>query len=148
MSNGWGWRWPMAAVATAIALTAVGIALWQPQRPAVRSTNTPAQRGAAADAPRPLVIPPHDAPVSIPVRQQRTPVVAAPRRTIEIALPPVIIAENETRAFAVLVRTAPTTRFDFVSPSAPSGAPLEVEKMPSIDPVTVDPIVIKPLVTE
>jgi hypothetical protein len=147
-SSGWGWRWPIAAVATAMAVAAVGVALWRPVDQPAPSTSAPLQQAAAADVPAPVVTVPRDEPVVVRAQRRYERVVSAPSRTIELALPPVMIAENETRAFAVLVRTAPTTRFDFVSPAAPSGAPLEVEKMPKMDLVTVAPIVIKPLVSD
>jgi hypothetical protein len=143
-SSGWGWRWPIAAVATAMALIVVGVALWRPTERLASSASTPPTRAADGSVTAPVVAVPRDEPVVALTRRQPTRVVV-PHQPIEIALPPVIIAENETRAFAVLVRTAPTTRFDF-APTAPRAEPLEVDKMPKIDPVTLDPIVIKPLV--
>jgi hypothetical protein len=141
-SRGWGWRWPIAAVATAMAVAAVGVALWRPVDQPAPSTSAPVQQAAAADIAAPVVTVPRDEPVVDAVPRQPRRVVAGPSRPIEIALPPVMLAENETRAFAVLVRTAPTTQFDF-APTAPRAEPLEVDKMPKIDP-----IVIKPLVNE
>jgi hypothetical protein len=143
MSVGWGWRWPIAAVATTVAVAVVGIVLWQPaQQPAV-----PAPRLAAAILERPVPVPPGPGlvPHIVPPQPVR---VLAPRRSIDIAMPPVIIAENETRAFAMLVKAAPTTQFDFTPPASPSPGPLAVDKMPKMDVVTIEPIVIKPLAGE
>jgi hypothetical protein len=149
MSSAWGWRWPIALVATAIAAVVVGVALWRPAERATQTTSAAPPRVAAqVDSHHPVITRSLEQPVAARARREPERAVAAPSRGVEIALPPVIIAENETRAFAVLVRTAPSTQFDFTPPTTPSAAPLEVEKMPTIDLVTVDPLVIKPLVTE
>jgi hypothetical protein len=137
MSGGWGWRWPIAAAATTVAVAVVaamvGTVLWQPMKP----TEPPAPQLTASlerPVPEPLV---QDRAVMVP----RQAVSVAPPRSIDLALPPVIIAENETRAFAVLVRTAPNTEFDFVAAAASIMAPVEVDKMPAIDLIEIKPLV-------
>lgn len=148
-SSGWGWRWPIAAVSTAIAVTVIGVAVWRPMETTTPSARAPAIGPAigssAADVPGPVVTPPREAPVVVPAHHDVRRVIAAPRHAIDMALPAVIIAENETRAFAVLMRSAPTTQFDFTPLVAPSPGPLAVDKMPKMDPVVIDPIVIRPL---
>lgn len=146
-SSGWGWRWPIAAVVAAVALTAVGVALWRSVEPASPSTSAPSQRAAAPDVVGPAVIPPHDEPVEIRVPQQRADVVAAVPRAIELALPPVIIAENETRAYVAFVADRRATRFEF-SPSIARTVddPIELDKMLKVDAVALEPLEIKPLV--
>jgi hypothetical protein len=136
MSAGWGWRWPMAAVATTVAVAvvgAMGTVLWQPVTP-----TEPRAPQSTAVLERPVPEPPvQDRAVIVP----RQAVSVAPPRSIDLALPPVIIAENETRAFAVLVRTAPNTEFDFVAAAAYMMAPVEVDKMPAIDLIEIKPLV-------
>jgi hypothetical protein len=146
-SSGWGWRWPIAAVATAMALIVVVVALWRSVDPVAPSTSAPSQRAAAPDVVGPTVIPPHDEPVEIRVPRQRAHVVAAVPGAIELALPPVIIAENETRAYGALVADRRATRFEFSSSVARAVEnPIELDKMPRVDPVALEPLEIKPLV--
>jgi len=138
MSAGWGGRWPIAVVATTVAVAVVGMLLWQPAKEtAPSSPRVNASLEKSAPAP-----PVQERPNLVP-RQAADGV--APRRSIEIALPAVMIAENESRAFAVLVRTAPKTRFDF-APATPTMTPVEVDEMPEIQPVALKPIEIEPLV--
>jgi hypothetical protein len=146
-SSGWGWRWPIAAVATAMALIVVVVALWRSVDPVAPSTSAPSQRAAAPDVFGPTVIPPHDEPVEIRAPRQRAQVVAAPPRAIELALPPVIIAENETRAYIAFVADRRATRFEF-SPSIARTVddPIELDKMLKVDAVALEPLEIKPLV--
>jgi hypothetical protein len=143
----WGWRWPLAGVATSMALIVVGVALWRPLEPEPRSTSAPAQHATAPDVSSSAPVAPHDEPVAV-ARAQRQPAraVAGPPRTIEISLPPVIIAENEIRAFAAL--TANTrARFEVAPPAvADREAFVVVKRMQAMEPVTVDPIEIEPLV--
>jgi hypothetical protein len=146
-SSGWGWRWPIAAVAVAMALMAVGVALWRSVEPVAPSTGTPSQRAAAPGVVGPAVIPPHDEPLEIRVPRQRAHVVTAVPRAIELALPPVIIAENETRAYGALVADRRATRFEISSSIARAVEdPIELDKMPRVDPVALEPLEIKPLV--
>jgi len=142
MSSGWGWRWPIAAAAVTATVAVVGVmvgtVLWQPVKPTEPSAPQLSAMRLDGSVPKPLV---QERPVIVP--QQA--VIVAPRRSIDIALPPVIIAENETRAFAVLVRTAPKTRFAFAS-AEPAMKPVEVDEMPKVQPVALKPIEIEPLV--
>ncbi|HEY7185854.1 MAG TPA: hypothetical protein VH436_04860 [Vicinamibacterales bacterium] len=135
MSAGWGWRWPMAAAATTVAVAViaamVGTVLWQPVKP----TGPLAPQLTASVEGRVLKLPPN--PDLVPPHVVSG---VAPRRSIDIALPPVIIAANETRAFAVLVRTAPNTQFDFVAAAAAAMTPVEVDKMPAIEPIVIKPL--------
>jgi hypothetical protein len=146
MSAGWGWRWPIAAIATAVAITAVGVAVWRSGETTAPATEPVAPRVAVADVPAPLV-PPKDEPVAVPAHRDLTRVAAAPRRTIEIALPAVIIAENERRAFATFVADRRETRVEVSLAAARTVEnPIDVDKMPEIEPVALKPIEIEPLV--
>jgi hypothetical protein len=130
-----------------MALIVVVVALWRSVDPVAPSTSAPSQRAAAPDVVGPTVIPPHDEPVEIRVPRQRAHVVAAVPGAIELALPPVIIAENETRAYGALVADRRATRFEFSSSVARAVEnPIELDKMPRVDPVALEPLEIKPLV--
>jgi hypothetical protein len=141
MSAGSGWRWPIAAVAMTVAVAVIGTVLWQ----SVEQTAPPAPQLTAASldsVPNPPgpdleshIVPPEVVSV------------VAPRRSIDIALPAVIIAENETRAYAVLIASRSTRRVEVSSSTARTVAdPIEVDKMPAIEPVALAPIEIEPLV--
>jgi len=147
-STGWGWRWPVAAVATAVAVAAIGVALWPSAETTTPSTSaTPPRVAARTDDRRPVITPPPDVPIVAPVNRDVARVVAAPSRMIEISLPPVIIAENEIRAFATFVADRRATRFEF-SPSIARTVddPIELDKMLKVDAVALEPLEIKPLV--
>ena len=142
MSVGWGWRWPIAAVATTVAVAVVGAVLgtvlWPPaQQPAppVRQMTASLENSVPPPGPdlEPHIVPPQAVSVVVP------------RRAVDIALPAVMIAENESRAFAILVKTAPKTRFDF-APATPPMTPVEVDEIPKMQPVALKPIEIEPLV--
>jgi hypothetical protein len=141
-SSRWGWRWPIAALTTGVALAAIGVALSWPSATSTPSTSPVVPPVAArTDEHRSVITPPRDEPVAVPERHDVARAIAAPRRAIDIALPPVIIAENETRAFAVLVKSAPHTQFDFVATAASNMTPVEVDKMPTIDLIEIKPLV-------
>jgi len=144
-SIGWSWRWPLAAIATAVVAAVVAIVLWRPAETTMPSTSAPAPRVAVTDVPGSASAAPREEPRVVAVHRP-VPRVVAPHRTIELALPPVIIAENEIRAFAAL--TANTrARFEVAAPAvADREAFVVVKKMQAMEPVTVDPIEIEPLV--
>lgn len=165
-ASGWRWRWPVAAVATTVAAVAIGVALWRPAETTTRSTSAtpptsaappastapaastaPPRVAARTDNRRPVISPPRDVAIVAPLNRDVARIVAAPSRMIEISLPPVIIADNEIRAFATFVADRRATRFEFSSSIARAADdPIEVDKMPKVDPVTLEPIEIKPLV--
>jgi hypothetical protein len=138
MSGGRGWRWPVAAVAATVAVAVVGIGLWQPAQQPV----PPAARMTASVKDS---VPPPGADLEAHSVPRQAVSVVTPRRSIDIALPAVMIAESESRAFAMLVRTAPKTQFDFAS-ATPAMTPVEVDEIPRMQPVALNPIEIEPLV--
>jgi len=149
ISSGWSWRWPIAAIATAVALVIFGVAVWQGADSTAPSTNVPTDQAAAERPIAPIVPTARDEQVVARAERRSTHVAAESGRTTEISLPPVIIAENEARAYASLVADRRATRFEF-SPAIARTVdnPIEIAKMPAIDPVTVVPIEVEPLVKE
>jgi hypothetical protein len=67
---------------------------------------------------------------------------AQPDRAIDIDLPEVVIAENESRTFAALVASIRQSRFDVAVPMAPNpNTPLEIKELPPVEPLEIEPIV-------
>jgi hypothetical protein len=58
-----------------------------------------------------------------------------------------MIAANEARAYATLVIPGREAQLGASLPRVPDlNAPVEVDKMPTIDPVTLEPIEVEPIV--
>ncbi|HEY1303101.1 MAG TPA: hypothetical protein VGF24_06110 [Vicinamibacterales bacterium] len=141
------WRMWMPALA-AVAVVAVVLAvLW----PKWWSKETPLVATAPARGAAETIV--ATVPDSAPVRPVSRPPAAQDRRSppIEarhaIVLPEVILARNEAGAYATLMVPGRETQLRASLPGAPDlSAPVEVDKMPKIDPVTLDPIEVEPIV--
>jgi hypothetical protein len=67
---------------------------------------------------------------------------AQPDRAIDIDLPEVVIAENESRTFAALVASIRQSRFDTPVPAAPDpDTRLEIKELPPVERLEIEPIV-------
>jgi hypothetical protein len=130
-------------MAAAISVAAVLAMIWPlPEIPPVEPTPRP----SLVSEPAKSVRAPEMA-AAAPVRLLRTgpanaPVAAVPDDVIAIDLPEVVIAENEVQAYQGLLALTRQRRFDAAVPAARDlDAPLEIEAMPPVEPLEIEPIV-------
>ena len=138
-----GWRWPIAAAATAVAMVVV-VAVWPRSEPYLLPVQSAPH--LTSSVPAPAVTRPAEAPVLAAVRGQTAHVAQAPRQSIELALPRVIIADNEKQAFAMFVMNVREGRTGVPLPAAPDRSqPMKVEETAVVPVPIAAPIEIKPL---
>jgi len=141
-------RWHVAAAVAAVAIVVIGVLAWRPSETAVVSVNAPI---AAAPAPPTTRSPDRsvtavDRTPAVVSRREPAPV-AASKPPIEVVLPEIVVAENESRAFAGLMASIRQTRFELSLPVASAlEGPVTVDEIPALTPVKLDPIEIKPIV--
>src|SRR5689334_23318453 len=137
------WQWPLAAAMTAAAVI-IGVALWPSADRVPSPVNAPPQSAGARSIPRETASTETN-PVAPDLR--RRPVPQPARQHAFDDFPAVVIADNEVRAYSALLTSvrAPRTELSMPLPPNPDN-PVEVDAMPAIVPVSVDPIEIKPLV--
>jgi hypothetical protein len=143
-TSAWRFQWTFAAVvAASVLIVAVGV--WRSLSPA-GSFEQSAQAPVVAEQATPAVraIEPDAAPTRA-IRPRVARVIARPERR-DVQLPAVIVAENETRAFAMLMTNIRRARYELSLPTVSERKdPLAVDEMPKLAPVTVDLIEIRPI---
>lgn len=143
--GGWRASW-LVAVAGATALVIVVVMTWPSSERVMEQPKVVQQ----AQGQGPTVAVPIDTrePVLAAPLENRAPraprpvAVGAADRAIEIDLPPVVIGENEVRAYASLVASLRESRFNAAVPAAPDlSAPLDVKELSPVEPLEIEPIV-------
>ena len=140
------WRMSMTAFAAVIAVALVAVWWWpRESQPVARAPAAERQERVVATVPD--VAPVQQAMSRRPAARDRTSRPVEPRDAIAIDLPEVILAENEASAYATFLGPGREAQLEASLPRAPDlSAPVEVDKIPKIDPVTLDPIDVKPIV--
>ncbi len=150
---GWRLSW-MFGAAAAVAAVVVALVAWPSPdvTPSVVMTRSspPSVEPVPAVEPSPVIAP---VPVTSrdPIRQRvavnAVASVVESGRAIDIALPEVVLAENEVKAYAALVESVRQHRLDMPLPLAQdSDEPGDVTALRELAPVVIEPIEIEPLV--
>jgi hypothetical protein len=140
----WG---QLTAAVAAMAFIVFGLVVWRPSERGVVSVNAPVAGAPAppSRSPGPAVTAVDRKPAVVSRREPAP--VPAPKPPIEVVLPEIVVAENESRAFAGLMASIRQTRFELSLPVAPAlEGPVTVDEIPAWAPVKLDPIEIKPIV--